>query len=260
MTSFKHILFLSLAGVGLSACSTTTPSNYKIQDKPLKVVEAELETKLIKSAEHINRQLALLNNNQHYKKGIEGEHKVPTVNNMRTITDKDVDLMIKEGRTTNNPPKSFDKVMPDRVDSQISDNRLRHFYLKPETKSIPEIPLAQPIDFSKLKPIELNEKNSKAVNDALANQVKHKKVGLERTVGLDANFNYPSTALLQELTKGAGYQFKLVGQDKAFPINFGKEAFKGTIKEALGVIGKHFENKGLVTVNVKQKTVTVKYQ
>lgn len=275
--------------VGLSACgSTRSPNgNYRIDSKELSVVQANVDKEILESAERIERQLNLLNDTlQHKETGIRAGARVPSNMNVREITQNDVKLMATEGRTNNNPPKSFDQtleygVVPVREEYkppvQQNVTAENNFYKQPvqlpnqmvtgireeRQVRITSTPtsVSSNSQQSNWKPIPLTSSSRASQGQ---NQT-HKTYRLDRTVELFGS--YKSTQLLKTLSEGAGFQFKVLGEDRNLDIIIGKrdnngneQRFNGTIKDALINIGNILGDKALVNVDMRTGVVTLEYK
>lgn len=244
----KNILKISIvSGLCLfaSGCSITkSPNpngNYKITSQKLSVIQEDVNLKILESSQRIERQLQLLNDG--YKeidnKGIQANYKVPTNQNIKDITPEDVQLMIREGRTKNNPPKTFDMTLNKGVQAEFDKSNMQNFYEKPIQRESQRINL-----YSNIK----NENN--------LNKVDLSVFTLDRNVEL--NGRYKTTDVLKTLSEGAGYKFAIKGENKNLNIHI--KNFNGTIKEALILIGNQLGNKALVNVNMNTNIVTLEYK
>ena len=276
--------------VGLSACgSTRSPNgNYRIDSKELSVVQANVDKEILESAERIERQLNLLNDTlRHKETGIRAGARVPSNMNVREITQNDVKLMATEGRTTNNPPKSFDQtleygVVPVREEYKPtvpqSITAENNFYKQPvqspsqrvtgireERQVQTPTSVSSNSQQSNWKPIPLTSSSRASQGQGQSQTQTHKTYRLDRTVELFGS--YKSTQLLKTLSEGAGFQFKVVGADRNLDIIIGKrdnngneQRFNGTIKDALINIGNILGDKALVNVDMRTGVVTLEYK
>lgn len=267
-------------------------ANYKIQDKSLKAIETDVNQRILESSIVIQKQLELLNEIQSNRQpsgktvGKQADYRVNSHLNIKDITHKDVEVMINEGRSLNNPHPQYDKLIPNGVtpekisstekakleNTKTNEIKTQNFY------KVPVQDINKQIDLSKywkskgqnLKPLNIdfinNEqtinvenlaKQEKTVNQSQKN--KNMKA-LERGVTLSGE--YKTTDLLKQLSKGAGYKFSVIGVDKNLTMNIGTEQkpFKGTIKEALIGVGNGFGDNAVINVSTTNKTITVEYK
>lgn len=258
----------------LTACSSVsaTEGQYKFKQPELKVLKQDINQKILESSQRIEKKLELLNDTQKQKRAtgqaITADYGVPMNMNIREITPEDVDLMIKEGRSNNNPAPDFNKLqehevtpvklnIPQTVAPSSSTEPVNKFYKEPVQNP------HQEIDFiGKSKPTaikkEVEVKKEKQKKEKVK---KDSKKSLDRSVTLKGM--YQTTYLVKTLSAGAGYQFSLIGKDMlANKMNIGnkKEAFKGSIKDALINIGTSLGDKALISVDTDKKTITLEYK
>lgn len=255
----KNILKISVItglALGLAACgSTKNPNgNYRINSKQLSVVQADVDQKILESSERINRRLALLNESQQAARagqGTQATHKVPMTMNIKEISNKDVELMIAEGRSTNNPSKRFDMTLEKGVMPDVNYDGWNKFYEKPvqnHNQAIKTTEIVSKPTTANLKPIDLSQMRAKQ-------QVQIIK-SLDRNVAL--NGEYELTKLLRTLADGAGYQFVLNGKDVDHKLTI--SPFNGSIKDALITVGNQIGNKALINVNTKSRVIALEYK
>lgn len=283
----------------LSACASVnggkqSNTNYKVMSPDLKAIQTDVNQKILDSSLQIKRQLELLNDTLSNKDengktvGKQADYRVNSNLNIKEIGTNDVHLMMNEGRSNNNPQPDFDKIVPNAVTpekiSTTEKNELsnsnatmqksatanKYFYRKPaqEIRGLTPLPLPN----NTVKTVtESNIVNNfeKIVNSASKQETNEQKNttsdnfsmrGLKRKVSIEGTYN--ATELLKELSIGASYRFILKGQDKNGEVTIGSKEnpFKGTIKDALISIGNGFGDKAHISVNTKNKTVTLEYK
>ena len=287
----------------LSACASVnggkqSNANYKVMAPDLKVIQADVNQKILDSSLQIKRQLELLNDTLHHKDtngrtvGQQADYRVHSNLNIKEIGTNDVHLMVNEGRTSNNPKPDFDKIVPNAVTpekisstektslsngeskTQESVTTHKYFYRKPaqETRGLSQLPLqnnsanvvatetnmvnnVKSTSNSTVRPKqETNEQKNTTSSDNVNGRALERKVSIEGT--------YKATELLKQLSNGANYRFILKGQDKNGEVTIGSKdnPFTGTIKDALISIGNGFGDKAHISVNTKNKTITLEYK
>lgn len=284
----------------LSACASVnggkqSNTNYKVMAPDLKVIQADVNQKILDSSLQIKRQLELLNDTLHHKDsngktvGKQADYRVHSNLNIKEIGTNDVHLMVNEGRTSNNPKPDFDKIVPNAVTPEkisstektsLSNSEAKpqefvtthkYFYRKPvqETRGLSQLPLQN----NNVK--MANESNNivNNVKETSNNTIKQEtnepkgttsdninRRALERKVSIEGT--YKATELLKQLSNGANYRFILKGQDKSGEVTIGSKdnPFTGTIKDALISIGNGFGDKAHISVNTKNKTITLEYK
>lgn len=284
----------------LSACASVnggkqSNTNYKVMAPDLKVIQADVNQKILDSSLQIKRQLELLNDTLHHKDsngktvGKQADYRVHSNLNIKEIGTNDVHLMVNEGRTSNNPKPDFDKIVPNAVTPEkisstektsLSNSEAKpqefvtthkYFYRKPvqETRGLSQLPLQN----NNVK--MANESNNivNNVKETSNNTIKQEtnepkgttsdninRRALERKVSIEGT--YKATELLKQLSNGANYHFILKGQDKSGEVTIGSKdnPFTGTIKDALISIGNGFGDKAHISVNTKNKTITLEYK
>lgn len=279
-----------LATTGCASVNhNSNTANYKIQDKSLKAIETDVNKRILESSITIQKQLELLNEIQSNKQpsgktvGKQADYRVNSHLNIKDITPKDVEVMINEGRSLNNPHPQYDKLIPNGVTTEkISSTEkanLENTKINPvQTKNFYKVPVQdtnKQIDLSKywkskgqkLKPLNTDFiQNGQSTNgveqEKPVNQSQKNKnmKALERGVTLSGE--YKTTDLLKQLSKGAGYKFSVIGVDKNLTMTIGTEQkpFKGTIKEALIGVGNGFGDNAVINVSTTNKTITVEYK
>lgn len=296
----------------LSACASVnggkqSNTNYKVMAPNLKVIQADVNQKILDSSLQIKRQLELLNETLNHKDingrtvGKQADYRVHSNLNMKEIGTNDVHLMVNEGRTNNNPKPDFDKIVPNAVTPEkinsteknaLSNSKAnanseakiqeyvttnKYFYRKPvqETGGLSQLPLQN--NSVNVVATETNMVNNVKSTSNHTVQLKQKQeineqksktsdntsgrtLTLERKVSIEGT--YKATELLKQLSNGANYRFILKGQDKNGEVTIGSKdnPFTGTIKDALISIGNGFGDKAHISVNTKNKTITLEYK
>lgn len=288
----------------LSACASVnggkqSNTNYKVMAPDLKVIQADVNQKILDSSLQIKRQLELLNDTLHHKDsngktvGKQADYRVHSNLNIKEIGTNDVHLMVNEGRTSNNPKPDFDKIVPNAVTPEkisstektsLSNGEAKpqefvttnkYFYRKPvqETRGLSQLPLQN--NSANIVPTETNMVNNvkstpnhivkpkQETNEqksTTSDNTSGRTLALERKVSIEGT--YKATELLKQLSNGANYRFILKGQDKNGEVTIGSKdnPFTGTIKDALISIGNGFGDKAHISVNTKNKTITLEYK
>ena len=289
----------------LSACASVnggkqSNTNYKMMAPDLKVIQADVNQKILDSSLQIKRQLELLNDTLHHKDvngrtvGQQADYRVHSNLNIKEIGTNDVHLMVNEGRTSNNPKPDFDKIVPNAVTpekisstektslrnangeakTQESVTTHKYFYSKPaqETRGLSQLPLQN--NSAKVAATEIAnlthdvKSTSNSTMQSKQETTEQKSTtsdntngrALERKVSIEGT--YKATELLKQLSNGANYRFILKGQDKNGEVTIGSKdnPFTGTIKDALISIGNGFGDKAHISVNTKNKTITLEYK
>lgn len=287
----------------LSACASVnggkqSNTNYKMMAPDLKVIQADVNQKILDSSLQIKRQLELLNDTLHHKDvngrtvGQQADYRVHSNLNIKEIGTNDVHLMVNEGRTSNNPKPDFDKIVPNAVTPekisstektslrnseakpQESVTTHKYFYRKPvqETHGLNQLPLqnnSEKVAVTEIANLTNNVKSTtnntvppkqetteqkSTTSDNASGRALERKVSIEGT--------YKATELLKQLSNGANYRFILKGKDKNGEVTIGSKdnPFTGTIKDALISIGNGFGDKAHISVNTKNKTITLEYK
>lgn len=283
-----------LATTGCASVNhNSNTANYKIQDKSLKAIETDVNQRILESSITIQKQLELLNEIQSNKQpsgktvGKQADYRVNSHLNIKDITPKDVEVMINEGRSLNNPHPQYDKLIPNGVtpekisasekanleNTKINQVKTKNFYKVPVQDANKQIDLSKYWNSKgqKLKPLNTDFIHNEQTTNVVENTVKQEKPAdqsqknknmkaLERGVTLSGE--YKTTDLLKQLSKGAGYKFSVIGVDKNLTMTIGTEQkpFKGTIKEALIGVGNGFGDNAVINVSTTNKTITVEYK
>lgn len=254
MKTFLKPAILTSVIITLSACgSMSSPNGYgyasskaTIADKPLSVVQKDVDMLILESSQRIEKQLSLLNETKHTHGTTTRDYKVSSNQNIKELSDKDVELMIEQGRTTNNPSKKFDKLVKDGVTAEK--------IAKSNNDYVPTTAITQ-------VGVDVQKQSTSYITKAQTQQKEVKNLELDRRVTLSGD--YFVTDLIKELSKGANYKFKLNGKDKQLPLKIGQNIdtkFNGTIKEALINIGNSLGNQGQINVDMKNKLISLEYK
>ena len=221
-------------------------SKATIADKPLSVVQKDVDMLILESSQRIEKQLSLLNETKHTHGTTTRDYKVSSNQNIKELSDKDVELMIEQGRTTNNPSKKFDKLVKDGVTAEK--------IAKSNNDYVPTTAITQ-------VGVDVQKQSTSYITKMQTQQKEVKNLELDRRVTLSGD--YFVTDLIKELSKGANYKFKLNSKDKQLPLKIGQNIdakFNGTIKEALINIGNSLGNQGQINVDMKNKLISLEYK
>lgn len=262
MKIFLKSAILTSAIITLSACGImSSPNDYShasskatIADKPLSVVQKDVDTLILESSQRIEKQLSLLNETKQTHGTTTRDYKVSSNQNIKELSDSDVELMIEQGRTTNNPSKKFDKLVKDGVTAEKIAKQNTNTY----------VPTSVITQTTQVGVNIQNQANNNIVIQQMtqSQEVKNlKNLELNRRVTLSGD--YFVTDLIKELSKGANYKFKLNSKDKQLPLKIGQDVnskFNGTIKEALINIGNSLGNQGQINVDMKNKLISLEYK
>ena len=254
MKTFLKPAILTSAIITLSACgSMSSPNGHgyasskaTIADKPLSVVQKDVDMLILESSQRIEKQLSLLNETKQTHGTTTRNYKVLSNQNIKELSDKDVELMIEQGRTNNNPSKKFDKLVKDSVTAEK--------IAKSSNTYVPNTAITQ-------IGIDVQKQSTSYITKEQTQQKEVKNLELDRRVTLSGD--YFVTDLIKELSKGANYKFKLNGKDKQLPLKIGQNIdtkFNGTIKEALINIGNSLGNQGQINVDMKNKLISLEYK